>query len=78
MSYCDSYCSHGGVCELDPGHEGLHDSRYCQWADAEALTREAADAILATKPGGEGLVALWDLVETVERTRKAVEGGEDR
>jgi hypothetical protein len=58
---CESYCSHGGVCELDPGHEGLHDSSYCQWADAQSLTREAADEILREKPDGEMAIALWDM-----------------
>lgn len=43
---CISYCSHGGCCMLDAGHEGLHDSTYCTWSDAEAVTEEEADAIL--------------------------------
>jgi hypothetical protein len=44
-----SYCEHGGVCELPDGHDGLHDSGYCQWSDDEALTKDAADAILIAK-----------------------------
>jgi hypothetical protein len=43
---CDSYCEHGGVCELEKGHAGLHDSRYCQWDDEHALTKDAADEVL--------------------------------
>lgn len=50
---CDSYCSHGGRCTKDPRHEGLHDSNYCTWVDAEALTHEQADAVLSTKTGGQ-------------------------
>jgi hypothetical protein len=46
---CDSYCEHGGVCDLDLGHEGLHDSRYCQWDDAHALSKADADAVLIAK-----------------------------
>jgi hypothetical protein len=56
-----------GVCVLDQGHEGLHDSRYCQWSDAEALTRDAADAILASQPGGEDFVQVWELFVSVRR-----------
>lgn len=67
MSMCDSYCSHGGRCESPRGHDGLHDSGYCTWTDAGALTREAADAVLAAKPGGAGFLAaeqpLADLFE---------------
>ena len=43
--HCASYCKHGGVCELEAGHEGLHDSRYCRWADAEAVPQVKADDI---------------------------------
>lgn len=59
---CFSYCSHGGICVLDAEHEGLHDSGYCKWPDAQALTREAADALLAQKPGGTEVLALQDLI----------------
>lgn len=65
---CESYCSHGGVCELDPGHEGLHDSSFCQWADAEALTKEAADQKLLDKgPEGEVIVTLFDLALAMDQ-----------
>ena len=53
MSLCKSYCQHGGRCESDAGHDGLHDSGYCTWTDAEALTHEAADEVLRTKTGGD-------------------------
>lgn len=49
---CGSYCSHGGRCVLDGDHDGLHDSKYCTWTDAEALSREDADDVLRTKPKG--------------------------
>lgn len=53
MRLCGSYCSHGGRCVKDAPHEGeLHDSAYCTWSDAEALTKDAADAVLRTKPAG--------------------------
>ena len=57
---CQSYCSHGGRCTLDPGHAGLHDSGYCTWTDAEALTREAANDVLATKAGGQEYLDTMD------------------
>jgi hypothetical protein len=57
---CNAYCSHGGRCVLDDGHEGLHDSEYCQWSDAESLTKEAADAVLIEKAPLEGpIIALF-------------------
>jgi hypothetical protein len=71
MSYfCESYCSHGGCCDLAPGHEGLHSSSgHCHWSDAEALTREAADAVLYDKPGGAEFLAfgqpLADMLEAM-------------
>lgn len=61
--HCNSFCSHGGVCELDLDHGGLHDSGYCQWADAEALTRDAADAVLRARGAeGEAVADLWDFM----------------
>jgi len=61
MKPCDSYCEHGGVCELELGHEGLHDSRYCQWDDAHALTKAEADEILcATNPVSGPMIAALD------------------
>lgn len=65
---CSSFCTHGGVCNLEEDHEGLHDSGFCQWADAQALTRDAADAVLASgSPEGAAVVALWDVM--IEREK---------
>ena len=47
--YCDSYCEHGGECELDRGHDGLHDSRYCQWDDAGAVSQQESDDAFRSK-----------------------------
>jgi hypothetical protein len=55
---CRSYCEHGGVCILDEGHEGLHDSDYCQWDDEHALTKEAADALLIEANPDNPLIGL--------------------
>lgn len=68
--FCESYCSHGGRCSLSPGHSGLHDSSgSCTWTDAEALTRDEADAVLYDKPGGAEYLALGqpmlDMLEAV-------------
>lgn len=58
---CESYCSHGGACPLPPGHEGRHDSGYCQWTDDEAITREQAQQILAGRgPRGRRMARKWD------------------
>jgi hypothetical protein len=58
---CFTYCSHGGVCELSAGHEGLHDSGYCQWSDNDAISRAEADARLtATGPEGALIATLWN------------------
>jgi hypothetical protein len=57
---CDSYCEHGGVCEKDRGHDGLHDSGYCQWDDARGLTKAEADVLLIQNSGavGEAIAAI--------------------
>jgi hypothetical protein len=49
MFGCGSYCEHGGICILEAGHEGLHDSDYCRWDDAHALTEWEADAYVGLK-----------------------------
>ena len=64
---CDSYCSHGGRCELQPGHDGLHDSRYCTWGEAEALSREQADAVLGSTAAGQ------DFLDTLQPIADAIE-----
>jgi hypothetical protein len=64
---CQSYCSHGGRCVLDLGHDGLHDSRYCAWTDADALTKDQADRVLATTRGGQDYLDTMDpLAEFIE------------
>jgi len=58
---CDTYCSHGGVCVLSQGHEGLHDSNYCTWADEESISRDEANEKLAdVSPLGRALSLLWE------------------
>jgi hypothetical protein len=59
---CESYCSHGGICELDANHPPPHDSFFCKWTDDEALSRADADAVLAGKTGGAEVVAMWEEV----------------
>jgi len=64
---CKSYCTHGGRCVLRAGHDGKHDSRYCQWTDAEALTRGQADAVLRQTAAGEDfLEILQPLADVIE------------
>lgn len=57
---CETYCEHGGICELDKGHEGLHDSRYCQWTDNEAIGKEEADRrLISAEPILGPTIARW-------------------
>lgn len=67
MTMCETYCSHGGVCELERGHEGQHDSRYCQWTDDEALSRDEANEVLSRTPGGSLTALIWEA--TIPRDR---------
>jgi hypothetical protein len=46
---CSAYCSHGGWCALNEGHEGLHSSGFCTWSDAESLNQEEADTALRAR-----------------------------
>lgn len=55
---CVSHCEHGGVCILDLGHKGIHDSEYCQWTDQEAISKEEADRKVAQIPGGPEFLAM--------------------
>lgn len=63
MSGCMTYCTHGGICELESGHDGLHDSSYCQWPDTQSATRRDADEILSAKPGGNAIVIMQALID---------------
>ena len=59
---CDTYCEHGGVCELLAGHSGQHDSRYCKWDDAQSVTRDEADRMLEKKgPIGRASLLAYDI-----------------
>jgi hypothetical protein len=66
---CDSYCNHGGCCILPKNHIEKHDSRYCQWTDDEAISKEKANEIylLEAKLQGEeelaeAIILLEDLL----------------
>lgn len=73
---CPTYCKHGGVCELDEGHEGLHSSGpgNCTWGDAETVSKEYSDSVFLAKAEalGEGDVArvvlgMQDLIDPRRR-----------
>lgn len=49
---CESYCEHGGICTLDEGHEGMHNSGYCQWS--KGISKEEADEILSKRLDEDG------------------------
>lgn len=65
---CLTYCSHGGICELDDGHEGLHTTRYCWWTDADSVDHATADEILrqSGSPDAEFIIALWGIVDPAD------------
>jgi hypothetical protein len=57
-----SYCEHGGTCELDEGHVGLHDSSYCQWTNEKAIDKETADALFRGNvgPAADTIISVTD------------------
>ena len=66
---CNSYCSHGGVCVLDAGHKGKHDSKWCQWTDEQAISEDDANQEymrIATEKGmareGRAFLEMFDLL----------------
>ena len=60
--HCTSYCTHGGSCVLEKDHDGLHDSRYCQWTDEEAISKEEANEIFLLEAKFNGYEPLADFV----------------
>ena len=36
--WCRAVCSHGGICEREKGHEGLHDTGRCEPYGEAAMT----------------------------------------
>ena len=72
-SHCWSYCEHGGVCELLEGHDGLHDSRYCQWDDDHAVSEEEADETLRAKDPflGATLVGMTHVLRALDEEELA-------
>lgn len=61
--HCLAYCSHGGVCNREDGHEGKHDSDYCQWTDEESISYDEAQSRLAARSEQGQLLAFeWDLM----------------
>ena len=54
---CDSYCKHGGNCMLNRGHKGKHDSKYCKWTNATAISKKQADKLFTRKAKAKGLTS---------------------
>lgn len=45
---CNRRCVHGGVCDLDRGHAGMHSaSGYCRFSDDEAISDLDGDLLFA-------------------------------
>lgn len=58
---CNEYCSHGGICILNAGHSGQHETGYCKWDTADSITKSEADAIMSQTPTGALIVQMSDL-----------------
>jgi hypothetical protein len=63
---CNSHCSHGGVCILTENHEEKHDSRYCQWTDEEAISKEEADQLFLLEAKFQGAEQIAELMIAIE------------
>ena len=74
--FCFSYCSHGGVCERERGHPGTHDSGFCEWTDAEGITKaEADEKMRANSLLGDVFVAADDIARALDpEERKRLDG----
>lgn len=57
MSFCGTYCSHGGVCDIDAPHPGQPHSAsgYCTWNDDESIDKEEADDLFRLRGAEIGL-----------------------
>lgn len=66
---CETYCEHGGICDLEKGHEGLHDTGYCKFA--EGTSKEIADTLFIQKAGpiAEIVISLGDALSKRERIK---------
>jgi hypothetical protein len=62
---CKHYCSHGGLCMQPPTHTGLHNSGYCRWPSSESLTRDQADALVGSEPGGAEFLEHMRMAEAI-------------
>jgi hypothetical protein len=53
---CSKVCTHGGVCDLDEGHNGQHSaSGYCTWNGDSGLSAEEADDMFRIKSAEQGI-----------------------
>lgn len=65
--FCNAYCTHGGVCNLDTGHEGLHSaSGYCEWEDRQSISEAEADQKINDKGYGSFL-PLFKMAEELNK-----------
>ena len=63
---CGRRCCHGGCCILPEGHEGNHDTEFCQFSEAEALSDEDGDNLAISKrPDIEPLIRLGQVLEAL-------------
>ncbi len=66
MIGCNSYCVHGGICILKEGHDGKHDSDYCQWTDKEAISKEGADELFLRAGDLQGVGPMVEFVLSLQ------------
>ncbi len=67
MSSYNSYCPHGGVCVLDLNHEGKHNSKYCQWTDKEAISKEKANELFRLEAAYQDIPNLAEFIIAADR-----------
>lgn len=83
MRKCERPCKHGGLCDLDYGHVGLHSAGgYCTYTDEEAVTREESDRIFDEKagPGASALLGIASMINGMlpeSDNPRGIEPGDD-
>ena len=65
------YCPHGGICYLAHPHSGNHVNSFCEWTEAESISREQADKVMRESAEKRGLSFLAEMA--IEMTKESEE-----
>jgi hypothetical protein len=53
--FCNEVCTHGGVCDLNKGHEGKHSAGgYCEWEGYSGVSQEEGADMMRLKFAAQG------------------------